>query len=58
MLGYDSEEELLALDMATDVYAAPEDRARLVEQFKDAEKMQRNSCVFRPRCWMVCVSRS
>jgi len=32
MLGYDSPEHLLTLDMARDVYADPEERRRLVEQ--------------------------
>ncbi len=32
MLGYDSAEDLFALDMASDVYADAEERARLIEQ--------------------------
>src|SRR5881296_1976560 len=32
ILGYDSPQELLALDMANDVYADPEERRRLIEQ--------------------------
>jgi len=32
ILGYDSAEDLLALDMANDVYADAEERARLIEQ--------------------------
>jgi len=32
MLGYDSPADLLALDMARDVYADPEERRRLIEQ--------------------------
>jgi PAS domain S-box-containing protein len=32
ILGYDSPEDLLALDMATDVYADAEERRRLIEQ--------------------------
>ena len=38
MLGYDSEDELLAVDVARDVYAEPEHRARWVEAMaKDGE---------------------
>ncbi|MGA2991137.1 MAG: PAS domain S-box protein [Candidatus Korobacteraceae bacterium] len=43
MLGYDSESELLALDLARDVFCNPEDRAQMVRQLietgavKDAE---------------------
>jgi len=38
MLGYDSEDELLAVDVARDVYAEPEDRAHWVEDMaKDGE---------------------
>ena len=39
MLGYDSEAELLAVEMATDVYVDPEDRSRLVEQAWQAERV-------------------
>ncbi len=35
MLGYDSEKELLALDMATQVYADPRQRAQFIEQHRE-----------------------
>lgn len=35
MLGYDSEKELLALNMATQVYADPRQRAQLIEQHRE-----------------------
>jgi PAS domain S-box-containing protein len=34
MLGYGSEEEVLALDLASDVYVGPQDRASLVERYR------------------------
>ena len=39
MLGYDAEEELLARDMARDIYADPGERQRLIEQYHDAERI-------------------
>jgi PAS domain S-box-containing protein len=33
MLGYNSEDELLSLNMATDIYRHPADRTRVIEQF-------------------------
>lgn len=36
MLGYDSEDELLALDLADAVYADPTDRNHAIAQFRDA----------------------
>ncbi len=38
MLGYDSEAELLALEMATDVYVDPADRSRLIQHYRQAER--------------------
>ncbi|UCF40839.1 MAG: PAS domain S-box protein [Gemmatimonadota bacterium] len=35
MLGYDSEAELMAVDMERDVYANPAERPRLVEQYRE-----------------------
>ena len=35
MLGYDSVEELLAVDLITDVYVDPEARARLIREYRD-----------------------
>ncbi len=40
MLGYDSDAEVLALDLAHDVYANPEQRHHLIEQFRNAERVQ------------------
>ena len=40
MLGYESEAEVLALDLARDVYADPDTRRPLVEQFRDAPRVQ------------------
>ncbi|NIM52090.1 MAG: PAS domain S-box protein, partial [Gemmatimonadales bacterium] len=37
MLGYESADELLALDLARDVYVDPTERARLVEEYKDTD---------------------
>ena len=37
MLGYDSAEEVLKLDMAKDVYYNPDDRRRALKQLEDAE---------------------
>ncbi len=37
MLGYDSEAEVLALDLARDVYVDPAERARLIEQYCAAQ---------------------
>ena len=39
MLGYDSEEELLALDVATDVYVDPHHRKALIERYHDADRI-------------------
>ena len=39
ILGYDSPEQLLTLDMARDVYADPEERRRLVEQDTYTDKV-------------------
>lgn len=39
MLGYDSAEELLSVDMATDIYMHPLERGELIERYKDAEKI-------------------
>ncbi len=38
MLGYDSESELLAANLATEIYRDPSERARLVEQYKHQER--------------------
>ena len=40
MLGYDREEELLALDMARDLYADPNDRQRMVKQYEGQERIE------------------
>ena len=40
MLGYDSKEELLALDPATDIYRNPEDRKRILGQIRHTEVLQ------------------
>ncbi len=37
MLGYDSEAEVLALDLARDVYVEPAERDRLIEQYRAAQ---------------------
>lgn len=39
MLGYDSAEELLAVNLARDVYRNPEDRTALVEQFRQTGRV-------------------
>lgn len=39
MLGYDSPEELYALDMARDLYVNPEERKRYVDEFSKAERI-------------------
>ncbi len=39
MLGYDTEEDLLALDMERDVYAHPEERPRLVRQYQESGRI-------------------
>lgn len=41
MLGYASEAELLAVDMAKDIYVNPGDRARLVSQLRNQDKFER-----------------
>ncbi|MFQ5705631.1 MAG: PAS domain S-box protein, partial [Gemmatimonadales bacterium] len=38
MLGYESEEELLAVDMARDIYRNPADRAKLIAQQSGSER--------------------
>jgi len=40
MLRYESEAELLALDLGRDVYADPEQRHDLIERFRDTERIQ------------------
>jgi PAS domain S-box-containing protein len=40
MLGYQSEADLLQIDLATDLYVAPEARGRLVERFQVAERIE------------------
>ncbi|MFQ5777750.1 MAG: PAS domain S-box protein [Terriglobia bacterium] len=40
MLGYQSQSELLAVDMGTDIYRLPGERARLVEQYRNREKFE------------------
>src|SRR6266545_1718306 len=39
MLGYDSEAEVLALDLSNDVYVDPAERARLIEQYRATESI-------------------
>jgi PAS domain S-box-containing protein len=40
MLGYGSPEELLAVDLAQDVYSDPAERHRLIEQYRDKQKIE------------------
>ena len=40
MLGYDSEEDLLALDLERDLYENPSARRRLMEQSRDSERVE------------------
>ncbi len=40
MLGYDTEADLLALDMERDVYAHPEERPRLVRQYQERGRIE------------------
>ncbi len=40
MLHYESEADLLALDLGRDVYANPEQRHHLIERFRDTERIQ------------------
>ncbi|MGH9894284.1 MAG: PAS domain-containing protein, partial [bacterium] len=40
MLGYETEAEVLALDIGRDVYAKAEQRLVLIEQFRDSERIQ------------------
>ncbi len=39
MLGYDSEEELLTLDMGRDLYADPNERERMVKRYEGQERL-------------------
>lgn len=40
MLGYDSAEELLAVDMASDIYLDPNERHRLIEQYREVGRIE------------------
>lgn len=40
ILGYDSQEELLSVDMARDLYLNPSERARLIEQYRGASAIE------------------
>jgi two-component system cell cycle sensor histidine kinase/response regulator CckA len=40
MLGYESQDELLAVEMARDVYARPEERGRLIASYRDKERVE------------------
>ncbi|MFQ5551031.1 MAG: PAS domain S-box protein, partial [Gemmatimonadales bacterium] len=40
MLGYGSEQELYDLDMANDLYVDPNDRALLMESYRDADRVE------------------
>jgi PAS domain S-box-containing protein len=40
MLEYESEEQLLAVDLAVDVYADPEERQRILERFEGADVVE------------------
>jgi two-component system cell cycle sensor histidine kinase/response regulator CckA len=40
MLGYGSAEELLAVDMATDIYLDPDERHHLIEQYRQAGRIE------------------
>ncbi len=49
MLGYESEAEVLALDMARDVYARAIDRAKLLREFSGAERIDGVEATWRRR---------
>ncbi len=40
MLGYESAEELYALDMARDLYVNPDERKKFIEQFSDTQRIE------------------
>jgi PAS domain S-box-containing protein len=40
MLGYESEEELLQLDVARDVYVSPEERAQIMREYRDTREVK------------------
>ena len=40
MLGYDSAAQLYAVDMATDIYADPDERTKLLEQFQNVDRFE------------------
>jgi len=40
MLGFGSSTELLAVDMARDIYAHPSERAKLIEKYRDRQKIE------------------
>ncbi len=40
MLGYGSQQELLAVDLAQDVYSDPAERTQLIEQYSDQQKIE------------------
>jgi len=40
MLGYSSKEELLAVDVATEVYVDPAQRQALIERYRDADRIE------------------
>jgi PAS domain S-box-containing protein len=40
MLGYNSAEELLALNLARDVYADPKERGRLIQSYRHSERVE------------------
>ena len=40
MLGYNSVEELLDLDLHTDLYANPEERQKLIDQYKQTQRIE------------------
>lgn len=47
LLGYDSEDELMALDLANDLYANPDDRARWVEEIAAAGEAQNTELILK-----------
>jgi PAS domain S-box-containing protein len=40
MLGYETEADLLALDVASDVYVTPDLRARLIDQYRNSDRVE------------------
>ena len=49
MLGYESEQQLLAVDLAVDIYADPEERQRLLGRFEGADVVEGVEVTWRRR---------